>query len=355
MPPLPLRSLAAAFVSAILLGSPLPAQPQQAPAAAAAPAPAPRFDGPVLRTNFADPFVLPVAGRYLAYATNAHDDRANVPVAFSSDLVSWSVMAVPGDPDRFHDALPTLPAWAERGRTWAPEVMLIGGRYVLYFTARHRASGRQCIGAATSRDPRGPFVPHGDEPLVCQHRLGGTIDASPFRDADGKLYLYFKNDGNAVRAPTELWGQRLAADGLSLEGEAVAIGRNDTEWEGHISEAPFMVRRGESYYLFFSANDFAWQPRQPLSRYATGYARCTGPLGPCTDAPENPILASRRRPDCLSGPGHPAIFEAEGRHYIVFHAWSARRSCRPFVDARYMHILPLEWRGDAPVVGSPGE
>jgi beta-xylosidase len=321
-----------------------------APAAAQAPA-APRFAGPVLRMNFADPFILPVGDRYLAYATNAYGDRANVPVAFSTDLVTWNVMAVPGDPDRFHDALPNLPAWAQRGRTWAPEVIRVGDRYVLYFTAHHRASGRQCIGAAVASDPRGPFVPEGAEPLVCQLREGGTIDASPFRDADGKLYLYFKNDGNAVRAPTQLWGQRLAASGLALEGEPVALARNDTPWEGSISEAPFMVRRGSAYILFFSANDYAWHDRERLSRYATGYARCAGPLGPCTDAPENPILASRRAPDCLSGPGHPAVFEAGGRHYMVFHAWSARSGCRKDQDARFMHILPIEWNGETPVIG----
>ena len=343
MPPFLLRRLRAAAAAAaggLFLAAHTPAQP-----------PAPRFDGPVLKTNFADPFVLPVGGRYLAYSTNAYGDRANVPVAFSSDLVTWNVMAVPGDPDRFHDALPTLPSWAQRGRTWAPEVIRIGNRYVLYFTAHHRRSGRQCVGAATSVDPRGPFEPQGAEPLVCQHALGGTIDASPFRDTDGKLYLYFKNDGNAINRPTQIWGQRLSNDGLLLEGEAVALARNDTAWEGRISEAPFMLRRGTGYYLFFSANDYAWQPRQPLSQYATGYARCTGPLGPCTDAPENPILRSRRRPDCLSGPGHPAIFEANGRHYMVFHAWSAKRSCRPDQDARFMHILPLDWDGDRPVIG----
>jgi beta-xylosidase len=340
------------FLALLAAAAAMPAAAQQPPPSSAA---APSFSGPVLRTNFADPFILAVGNRYLAYATNAHGDRANVPVAYSSDLVAWNVMAVPGDPDRFHDALPTLPAWAQRGRTWAPEVMRIGNRYVLYFSAHHRASGRQCVGAATAADPRGPFVPQGAEPLVCQHALGGTIDASPFRDTDGKLYFYFKNDGNAINRPTQIWAQRLAADGLSLEGEAVAIARNDTPWEGRISEAPFMVRRGAGYYLFFSANDYAWQPRQRLSQYATGYARCTGPLGPCTDAPENPILASRQQPDCLSGPGHPAIFEANGRHYMVFHAWSAKRSCRPDRDERFMHILPVEWNGDAPVIGRPAQ
>lgn len=316
-------------------------------AALAAPAPA-----PILSADFPDPFVLPFAGRYYAYATNANG--ANVPMAFSRDLATWNLLAVPGNPDAFHDAMPTLPAWAGRGRTWAPEVIRIGDAHLLYFTAHHRGRDQQCVGVAASRDPRGPFVPQGTEPLVCQHRLGGTIDASPFRDADGRLYLYFKNDGNhpSARTATQLWGQRLSADGLGLVGEPVALARNDAGWEGHVVEAPFMVRRGASYILFYSANDYAWQPRQRLSRYGTGYATCRTALGPCTDSPANPILASRRRPDCLSGPGHPAVFEANGRQYIAFHAWATRRNCSPAGNARYLHVAPLEWDGERPVIGA---
>lgn len=320
-------------------------------AAAAAPAGA-RDGGPVLAANFPDPFVLPVAGRYYAYATNG--DGVNVPMAFSGDLRTWNLLAVPGNPDAFHDAMPALPAWAREGRTWAPEVIRIGDRFVLYFTAHHGSRDQQCVGAAVAADPRGPFVPQGEEPLVCQHRLGGTIDASPFRDADGQLYLYFKNDGNhrSARAATQLWGQRLAPDGLGLAGEPVALARDDAGWEGGLIEAPFMVRRGDRYILFYSANDFAWQPHQRLSRYATGYAVCASALGPCAKGEAGPILASRRRPACLSGPGHPAVFEALGRQWIVFHAWATRGgNCAPGGNARFLHLAPLGWDGDRPVIG----
>ena len=66
---------------------------------------------------------------------------------------------------------------------------------------------------AVAANPKGPFVDSRTEPLVCQTDQGGTIDASPFRDADGKLYLYYKSDGNAVGKRTIIWGQRLSDDG----------------------------------------------------------------------------------------------------------------------------------------------
>lgn len=307
----------------------------------------------VLPADFPDPFVLPFGGLLYAYATNAHG--ANVPMAFSADPAAWNLLAVPGDPGRVHDAMPTLPVWARHGRTWAPEVIRIGDSYILYFTAHHRGRDQQCVGAAVSRDPRGPFVPQGEEALLCQHRLGGTIDASPFRDADGRLYLYFKNDGNhpSARTASQLWGQRLTADGLGLVGEPVALARNDAGWEGHVVEAPFMVRRGGAYFLFYSGNDFGWPPRRRLSAYATGYALCRSALGPCADSPANPVLASRRRPRCLSGPGHPAVFEASGRQWIAFHAWATRGGkCAPGGNARFLHVAPLGWDGERPVIGA---
>ena len=71
-----------------------------------------------------------------------------------------------------------------------------------------------------------------------------------------------------------------------------------------------MVRRPDGgYTMFFSGNHFGWEADQRLSNYGTGYADCRGPLGPCTDAPENPWLRSfnERGTGCLSGPGHPTV------------------------------------------------
>ena len=323
-------------------------------AALSAPAAAQQPFPPALQTDFGDPFVLPFAGRYYAFATNILEGRVNVPVAFSQDLRRWELAADPSSPTGYRDALPNLPSWSRRGFTWGPEVIRIGNRYVLYFTAPHVRSNQQCIGVAVSADPRGPYQPQGEGPIVCQTQLGGTIDASPFRDQDGQLYLYFKNDGNhpSARTTTQLWGQRLAPDGLSVVGEPVALARNDVEWEGHVIEAPFMVRRPSGrYVLFYSGNDFFWQGRQRLSRYASGYATCETALGPCVDAPENPFLASRSRPDCLSGPGHPMVFQAGGQDYIAFHGWATRRGCQRGGNARVMLIGRLEWDGDRPRLG----
>jgi beta-xylosidase len=310
--------------------------------AAAAPAPAaePLFV-PLIQKDFPDPFVLRAGDTFYAYATNGA--RGNVQTAVSKNLADWTLAA---------DAMPELPPWAKKGSTWAPEVMKVGANYVLYFTARSRRHDRQCVGAATASAPQGPFASSAQEPLVCQPELGGTIDASPFRDADGTLYLYFKNDGNAVHKPTQIWVQALAPDGLSVTGEAQPVLRERLKWEGGLIEAPTMIRAPAGYFLFFSGNDFAWQRDQRLSAYSIGYATCDGPLGPCKEAGDKPFLYSFSSADgCLSGPGHQAVFNVGERWFIAFHAWSATPGCRPMDPVRWLYIAPLLWKDGKPEIG----
>lgn len=308
---------------------------------------------PVFEENFPDPFVMRSGTQFLAYATNAQAGQANVQMARSTNLVTWELVR---DGAKLHDAMPVLPRWARQGFTWAPEVMKLGNRYVLYFTAREAATDTQCVGVATGDNPMGPFTAHGAAPLVCQRDLGGTIDPSAFRDADEKLYLYFKSDGNNPRTlkPSQIFVQSLSADGLALEGEAKPLIRNDQHWEWRVVESPTMVRNDEGKYtLLFSANHFGWENDQRLSNYAMGYARCASAIGPCAKAPENPVLHSysTRREGCLSGPGHQTVFEAGGKRFLVFHAWSATIRCERADKGRYMYIAPLWWQGDTPVIG----
>jgi beta-xylosidase len=304
---------------------------------------------PVFRENFPDAFVLPHGSEFIAYATN---DGPNVPMASSRDLVHWSFVTDPATGKR-RDAMPKLGAWAKEGFTWAPEVLQLGSRYLLYYTASDYRKDAQCIGVAEASDPLGPFVDTRPNPIVCQTELGGSIDAAPFRDRDGRLYLYFKNDGNRVGKSAAIWGQPLAPDGLSVLGNPVRLIRDDQPWEQRLVEAPTMVRSPAAYQLFFSAAFFGWNDNQRLSPYGMGYASCAGPLGPCRKSPDNPILHSfvDRQAGCLSGPGHQSIFNVGTRTFMSFHAWQATKGCRRAGDKRVLYVAPLFWRNGKPEIG----
>jgi beta-xylosidase len=313
-------------------------------------APDPSFV-PVFKQDFPDAFVLPHGSQFIAYATN---NGPNVPVAVSTDLVHWGYAADPAQSGKPLDAMPKLGSWAKEGFTWAPEVLQLGDRYLLYYTASDRGKNAQCIGVAVAASPFGPFIDSNPQPIVCQTDLGGSIDADAFRDADGKLYLYFKNDGNRVHTRTSLWGQQLAADGLSVTGQPIELIKDNQSWEQRVVEAPTMVRSPAGYQLFFSGGFFGWNPQEGgLSPYAMGYANCTGPLGPCNAASDNPILHSfnDREAGCLSGPGHQSIFQVGARTFISFHAWEASSGCRKQDDRRYLYVAPLFWKDGKPHIG----
>ncbi len=292
------------------------------------------FTNPVVAENFPDPGLLEAGGTWYAYGTNTA--AANAPVLTSADLVTWQPAG---------DALPEVGGWASRGNTWAPEaIRTAAGGYVLYYTARSTRTDRQCIGAAVSGNPRGPFVDRAAEPLVCEPAEGGSIDASPYRHADGAYYLYWKNDGNAIDRPTYIYGRRLSADGRTLTGPRMRLLANDAQWEGHLVEAPQMVARNKRLYLFFSANAF------DSDAYAVGYATCDTPLGPCRDAPENPVLRSSR---AAAGPGHSFLVTDEsGATWMLYHAWApdAVGSVSP---GRQVWLDRVDWVQDRPVVRGP--
>ncbi|MFL6733079.1 MAG: glycoside hydrolase family 43 protein [Sphingomicrobium sp.] len=305
---------------------------------------------PVFRGNFPDPFIVENKGEFIAYATN---NGINLPMLTSRDLVHWTAVADPSNPGKPLDGLPQLGSWAREGFTWAPEVMELNGRWLLYYTARSRKLDAQCIGVATADNPKGPFRDQSATPIVCQTDLGGSIDGNPFKDADGKLYLLFKNDGNRIRKRTSIWGQQLAPDGLTVVGTAAEMLRDDQPWEERVVEAPTMVRTPTGYQLFFSGGFFGWNPDSKLSPYAMGYANCSGPIGPCKASATNPILHSFNESEagCLSGPGHQAIFTAANRTFLAFHAWSATKGCRNGDDKRNLYVAPLFWKDGEPQIG----
>jgi beta-xylosidase len=130
-------------------------------------------------------------------------------MATSRDLSHWAFVTDPASGLR-RDALPQLGSWAKTGFTWAPEVLPLNGRYLLYYTASDRRKNAQCVGVAEAADPHAPFVDSRAEPIVCQADLGGSIDANPFRDRRQALSAYprLRSDQlHAVLKEAQLRGQ----------------------------------------------------------------------------------------------------------------------------------------------------
>mgnify|MGYP006290214769 CR=1 FL=1 len=293
------------------------------------------YTNPVYPQDFPDPFVLRVGETYYAYATNAND--VNVQTIRSTDLAHWEWVG---------DVLPELPAWAaaHQSLTWAPAVLQRDMQFVLYYTARFKEAGRQCISRAVSIDPAGPFRDDSAAPFLCQLELGGSIDPSPFVDADGTPYLLWKNDGNCCGFSVGIWSQRLSEDGLSLVGEPSELIYYDQLWEHPLIEGPAMVKHTEQYYLFYSAN--WWESAD----YAIGYAVCETPTGPCKKPLNEPLLAAR---GSVQGPGGQEFFsDPQGQLWMAYHAWTKPHVGYP-AGKRSLRLEPVRFEAGKPIIPGP--
>ena len=280
--------------------------------------------------DFPDPFVIWTGATYYAYATQGAG--GNVQVISSPDLSHWV-----GQPD----ALPRLPSWSQPGFVWGPSVLKRPGGYVLYYSTRVTGNGLQCISRATSATPGGPFQDTTPIATICQGDHGGSIDPSPFVDADGTPYLLWKSEGVVNQEPPMVWVQQLSPDGLTVVGSPTMLLRQDQPWEFPIIEGPTMVRNGSQYWVFYGGNQ--WQTPD----YAIGMASCASVTGPCTKQGDAPVLATTRS---IAGPGGPETFtDQAGNTWFSYHAWPAGQVGYP-TGQRLMHLAQLTFAGGWPAL-----
>ncbi len=305
------------------------------------------YTNPVHDGPFPDPFVMLVDGVYYAFGT---DMRSTGPLVIgrlrSDDLVSWVPM--PPALER-----PDLPA-EESNQFWAPEVAVDGGRFFLYYSTGFEDTNHR-IRLATSETAAGPFRDEGrvltpDEPFA--------IDPHPFRDDDGRWYLYYARDFlDGERAGTALVVDRLLDMGR-LAGSPTTVLRASADWQifrrarpmygafydWHTLEGPFVRKRDGRYYLFYSGG--RWEEEG----YGVSYAVADSPLGPFTEpasAADGPLIL-RTVPGRAIGPGHCSVTTGpDGADWLVYHAWDAEMTARrPCIDR-------LEWTADGPRCNGP--
>jgi xylan 1,4-beta-xylosidase len=318
----PVRRLLVPLLGLVLLLAPL------APADdSVAPVPAPMaWANPILPQDFPDPSAARAEGSWWATST-ASATAPGLPLLRSDDLVHWT---------RVGSVFRRMPAWATDS-LWAPELAVGTDGVRLYYAGRRR-NGRLCVAVASAVTPAGPYTDHG--PLVCQS--AGSIDPSEVRDAAGRPYLVWKEDGNAVRRPSRIWIQRLRPDRLGLVGRRRELLRNRSRWEGGVVEAPEITAHGGWLYLFYSGNSYG----PPRCAYALGVARAKSIFGPWVRDPRNPILRSNAAWRC---PGHASIVRDQwGRDLALYHAYRAGGSA---AGPRVAMLDAIAWsRAGWPVV-----
>ena len=261
-----------------------------------------------------------------------------VPSYHSKDLAHW----VPG-PAVFN----TPPEWiahtVPENRDmiyWAPDVMKVGDRYLLYYSVSSMGKMTSAIGLATNPtlDPNDPACHWTDQGPVVQSHEGGdfnTIDPALFQDDDGSLWLTFGSYWSGIKLVQldPLTGKRLNPDAPLIP----------LAYNGSI-EASYLCKHAGYYYLFVNWGACCQGPR---STYNIRIGRSKLITGPYLDKNGVDMLQhggslflGHRGP--LIGPGHAGTLVDQDKSWFT---------CDFEGDLRMggqatLAISPLQWQAD---------
>jgi hypothetical protein len=249
---------------------------------------------PIIRDRFtADPSAFTDNGRVYLYtgvdeaAVGGTDYVMNSWRVYSSaNMVDWTDHGSPLNVGIF--------SWA-KGRAWASHVVKNGGKYWWYVCVEHKNVAGMAIGVAVSDYPTGPFKDAKGSALLTNDKTTQTdiwwddIDPAVFVDGDGSVHMWWGN--------TVLKHVKLKSNMIELDGSINTISLS------YFTEAPFVHKRGSTYYLSY-ANNF---PEN------IAYATSSSVNGPWT------YRGIIQTPNFNVGTNHQAIVELNGQSYIIYH------------------------------------
>lgn len=291
-----------------------------------------------------DPEIVRHGDTYYVFSTTD-----GIPIRRSRDLVQWEWVG-----RVFPEQLPGWASGEVSGVTapWAPDVAYFGGRYHLYYSLSTFGSQRSVIGLATNAtlDPASPEYRWEDRGKVLESRPGmddhNAIDPNVAFDAAGEPWIAWGS----------WWGGIMLR---KLDPRTGALSSTDTmryrlaarPTAGGAVEAPYIIRRGDRYYLFVS---FDLCCRGIESTYHVRVGRSASITGPYLDRDGvamtggggSVVLVGHGR---VRGPGHGSILEDGGREYIAHHFYDAEDGGVP-----KLQIRPLVWDAEGwPLAGLP--
>ncbi|MCX6905778.1 MAG: arabinan endo-1,5-alpha-L-arabinosidase [Verrucomicrobia bacterium] len=265
-----------------------------------------------------------------------------VPSYHSKDLVKW---------ERGPAVFNAPPAWIagtvpenRRMSYWAPDIMKVGDRYLLYYSVSSFGKMTSAIGLATNPtlNPNDPAYHWTDQGVVVRTQEGqpgeafNAIDPSVFHDRDGSLWLTFGSYWSGIKLVQlePKTGQRLAPDSTMY-----SLAYNES------IEASYLCQHDDCYYLFVNWGSCCQGPK---STYHIRIGRSKTVVGPYLDKAGvdmrqrggSLFLATTNGP--LIGPGHAGILHAEGKLWFTSDFEGDLR----MNGQATLAIMPLRWNAD---------
>jgi arabinan endo-1,5-alpha-L-arabinosidase len=304
-------------------------------------------------TGVHDPVMIKADDVYYLFATGGRRGRGILPVHTSRDMRNWK---------RAGFAFEQLPDWVAKEiprarNAWAPDISFFNGKYHLYYSISSFGVNESAIGLATNTtlDANSPEFKWRDQGLVVRSRHGqddfNAIDPNLIEDADNTWLAWGSFWGGIMMRRIDPQTGKLASGDTTLHRLAVRSRKSseDAPSAEKAIEAPFIVRRGDYWYLFVSW-DFCC--RGERSDYKVVVGRAAKVTGPYADKNGKPMsegggtLLIEAATDLWRGAGHPAVFYENGTDHLLFHAYSAENG------RSRLHISTIVWQDGWPRVAA---
>lgn len=279
-----------------------------------------------------DPVIIKAEDAYYLFSTGN-----GIAVRRSTDMLEWKTTFPP-------NVFTRIPEWALEmvpgaSNMWAPDIAYFNDRYHLYYSVSTFGSNRSVIGLVTNvtldrESDDFEWVDHG---LVVESQRGGNynaIDPNLIIDTDGVPWLAFGSFWSGIKM------RRLDyATGKPSDEDTTLYALAQRFVESGSIEAPFIIQRGEFYYLFVS---FDFCCRGTDSTYRVMVGRSESVTGPYADRDGVALLQGGGTQvtfptERWRGPGHNSILHEDGTDYIVYHAYDAESQGVPTLRIQALH------------------
>jgi hypothetical protein len=295
-----------------------------------------------------DPTMVKEGGYYYVIITgDAGRPNTFLPIKRSRDLVHWEELG---------PVFASLPAWVaeQLGTTpadaWAPDLVRVGGTWLLYYAVSRFGTQDSVIGLATTAtlDPASPDYGWTDQGMVLRSTSGvedyNAIDPEYVRDGAGGAWLAFGSFWGGIKM------RRLDPQTGKLSTTDTTVHTLASRIAPNAEEGPSIIRHGGYYYLFLS---FDFCCRGVESDYRMVVGRSTSVTGPYVDRAGVPLTSGGgtevlRGYHEFVGTGGGDLYSAGRTTYLVNHYYDATDAGTPRLNVR-----PVTWSHGWPVVGDP--
>ncbi|WP_405612965.1 arabinan endo-1,5-alpha-L-arabinosidase [Streptomyces sp. NBC_00076] len=270
------------------------------------------------------------SGRYLLYGTGG-----GLGYKTSTDRINFT---------NGGDAFGGKPGWwsSYASEAWAPDISYQGGKYLMYYAVSTFGSNKSAIGLATSSTGLpGSWSDQGTVYASTTSSDYNAIDPNLFVNDDGKWWLSFGSWWTGIKMI-----QINPATGKQLSSNTTRYSLASRPTGTKAVEAPYIVKRNGSYYLFASYDTCC---AGTSSTYKVKVGRASSVTGPYRDkngvAMTNnggtPVLESH---GSVIGPGGQSIMNDADGDLIVYHYYDGNDNGTPKLG-----INLLNWSSGWPV------